>query len=77
MVISASKGASLTDLSRRPSLRFVAVKGENSSGSRSFGRRGQEVKIPVPPGTTVLNERGEQASKLLEWVWSTLTSLPL
>ena len=61
VIVSAHKGASLTSLSRLPSLRFVAGNGENSSASLSFGRKGQEVIIPVPPRTTVLNERGEQA----------------
>lgn len=54
----AREGASLTDLSRLTSQRFVASNGENSSKSQVFGSRGEDVNINVPPGTVVLNENG-------------------
>lgn len=63
VLVSACEGASLTDLSRRPSLRFVAGSGENSSSAHVFGRQGKHIKVHIPPGTTVLNEKGRQASR--------------
>ena len=60
VVVSASTGASLTDLSRLPSQRFIAPNGENCSSSCTFGRNGENVTISVPPGTVVWNDRGKQ-----------------
>lgn len=60
MMVSACEGSSLTALSRLPSQRFLAGNGENSSSSRVFGGNGRDVTIPVPPGTVVLSENGEQ-----------------
>ncbi len=60
VLVSACKGASLTDLSRLPSIRFVAPNGQNSSSSQVFGKSGENLTIRVPPGTVVINERGKQ-----------------
>ena len=65
VVVSANKGASLTDLSRLPSRRFVAPNGENCSSSRTFGKNGENVTIHVPPGTVVWNDRGKQVCMCL------------
>lgn len=60
VLVTACKGASLTDLSRLPSQRFVAPNGENSSSSRVFGKNGENLTIHVPPGTVVINDKGKQ-----------------
>lgn len=60
VLVSVCEGASLTDLSRALSRRFVAPSGENCTHSRIFGRNGENLTIRVPPGTVVLNEKGKQ-----------------
>ena len=64
VLVSASKGASLTDLSKLPSQRFVAPNGENCSNSRVFGKNGENLTIRVPRGTIVLNDKGKQVCTL-------------
>lgn len=61
---SACNGASLTDLSRLTSRRFVAGNGENSSKAKVFGSDGLNVNIHVPPGTVVTNESGQQVGMM-------------
>lgn len=60
MLVSVCEGASLNDLSKHLSRRFVASRGENCIRSHIFGRNGQNLTIRVPPGTVVLSEKGKQ-----------------
>lgn len=60
VVAIACNGASLAELSRLISRRFVAGNGGNSTKAKVFGSDGINVNICVPPGTVVTNERGQQ-----------------
>ena len=60
VLVSVCEGASLTTLSLLPSRRFVAPSGDNSTSSRIFGKKGENLTIHVPPGTVVLSEKGKQ-----------------
>lgn len=69
----ACDGASLADLSRLTSRRFVAGNGGNSTKAKVFGGDGLNVNICVPPGTVVTNERGQQVRtmplKFQQWLY--------
>ena len=60
----ARNGASLADLSRLASRRFVAGNGGNSTKAKVFGSDGLNVNVCVPPGTVVTNESGKQVGTM-------------
>ncbi len=47
--------------------RFQAESGAHGSGNKKYGRSGEDLLIPVPPGTLVLDaETGEELADLVE-----------
>ncbi len=43
--------------------KFVAENGENGSGSRFHGRNGQDLEIPLPPGTVIRDPETDKVIK--------------
>lgn len=51
--VLCKEGASLQQLARLPSRRFVAERGGDSIARCVHGKRGADILIKVPPGTVI------------------------
>ena len=52
--VLCKEGASLSNLARLPSRRFVGEPGEDSTSRHVHGKKGASVLIKVPPGTVIM-----------------------